>query len=120
MTKNDFLNSKIECMGGTSMQNIPSKLETILNNLPTYSSINILALSNGEIEDQTETKINTESLIKKLNGHYNNINSKAILFMSKTDVTPDTLALCSFLQFNSLENSNEKNLNTFFILMIIH
>ena len=114
MTKNDFLNSKIECMGGTSMQNIPSKLETILNNLPTYSSINILALSNGEIEDQTETKINTESLIKKLNGHYNNINSKAILFMSKTDVTPDTLALCSFLQFNSLENSNEKNLNTFY------
>ena len=114
MTKNDFLNSKIECMGGTSMQNIPSKLETILNNLPTYSSINILALSNGEIEDQTETKNNTESLIKKLNGHYNNINSKAILFMSKTDVTPDTLALCSFLQFNSLENSNEKNLNTFY------
>ena len=114
MTKNDFLNSQIECMGRTSMQNVPSKLETILNKLPKYLNINILTLSDGEIEDQTETKNNAESLYKKLNGQYNNINSKAILFMSDADANPDTLALCSLLQFNSLENSNDKNLNTFY------
>ena len=39
MTKNYFLNSTIVFMGGKSMQNIPSQLETILNKLPTYSNI---------------------------------------------------------------------------------
>ena len=34
--------------------------------------------------------------------------------MSDADANPDTLALCSLLQFNSLENSNDKNLNTFY------
>ena len=110
MTKNDFLNSQIESIGEASMQNIPSILEKILNKLPTDSNINILTLSNGEIEDHTQTLNNVESLYKKLNGNYNNINSKVILFNSNK---ADTLALCSLLQFNSLEHSNEKNLTIF-------
>ncbi len=113
MTKNDFLYSTITGSGGTSMQNVPSKLEEILEKLTTYSNINLLTLSDGIIEDQRETQNNAESLFRKLNGLYNNINSKAILFKSSTYANPDTLALCSLLQFNSLENSNEKNLTTF-------
>ena len=77
------------------MQNIPSKLEEILEKLPAYSNINLLTLSDGIIKDQPETKRNAESLFRKLNGLYNNINSKAILFKSSTYANPDTLALCS-------------------------
>ena len=90
MTKNDFLNSPMECMGGTSMQNVPSTLEKILNKLPKYSNINILTLSDGVIIDQNKTKNNVESLYTQLNGSYYNINSKTILFMSHYYVTPDT------------------------------
>ncbi len=114
MTKNDFFNSTITGSGRASMQNVPFQLELVLNKLPTYSNINILALSDGVISDQPQTKKNAELLFKKLNGCYNNINSKAILFMSDTYANPDTLALCSLLQFNSFENSNVKNLNTFY------
>jgi len=39
MTKNDFLKSEIECMGGTSMQNVPLKLKEILDEIPKYSNI---------------------------------------------------------------------------------
>ena len=81
MTKKDFLNSKMECLGGTSMQKVPLTLEKVLEKIPTYSNINILTLSDGEIEDQNETKNNAESLFLRLNGRYNNINSKSILFM---------------------------------------
>jgi uncharacterized protein with von Willebrand factor type A (vWA) domain len=72
MTKNDFLYSTITGNGGTSMQNVPSKLEEILEKLTTYSNINLLTLSDGIIEDQRETKNNAESLFRKLNGLYNN------------------------------------------------
>ena len=34
--------------------------------------------------------------------------------MSNPNEFPDTLSLCSFFQFNCLENSIEKNLNTFY------
>ena len=114
MTKKDFLNSKMECLGGTSMQKVPLTLEKVLEKIPTYSNINILTLSDGEIEDQNETKNNAESLFLRLNGRYNNINSKSILFMSNNDSEPDTLALCSLLRFNSLENSKSNNLTTFY------
>ena len=113
MTKNDFLKSEIECMGGTSMQNVPLKLKEILDEIPKYSNINLLTLSDGEIEDQNETKNNVEELYKELNGSYNNINSKAIRFMSDPEANPDTLALCSLLRFNSLQNSNKNDLTTF-------
>ncbi len=96
------------------MQEVLSKLEKILKKLPPNSNINILALSDGGIGDQTETKNNAESLFKKLNGCYNNINSKAILFMSSSNANPDTFALCSLLQFNSLHNSNERNLTSYY------
>ena len=113
MTKNDFLKSEIECMGGTSMQNVPLILKEILDEIPKYSNINLLTLSDGVIEDQNETKNNAEELYKELNGSYNNINSKAIRFMSDPEANPDTLALCSLLRFNSLQNSNKNDLTTF-------
>ena len=113
-TKKDFLNSELECLGGTSMQKVPLTLEKVLEKIPTYSNINILTLSDGEIEDQNETENNAESLFLRLNGRYNNINSKSIYFMSNDDSEPDTLALCSLLRFNSLENSKSNNLTTFY------
>ena len=113
MTKNDFLKSEIECMGGTSMQNVPLILKEILDEIPKYSNINLLTLSDGVIEDQNETKNNVEELYKELNGSYNNINSKAIRFMSDPEANPDTLALFSLLRFNSFQNFNENNVTTF-------
>ena len=113
MTKNDFLKSEIECMGGTSMQNVPLKLKEILDEIPKYSNINLLTLSDGEIGDQNETENNAEKLYKELNGSYNNINSKAIRFMSDPEANPDTKALCSLLRFNSFQNFNENDLTTY-------
>jgi hypothetical protein len=113
MTKKDFLNSKMDCLGGTSMQKVPLTLEKVLEKIPTYSNINILTLSDGEIEDQNETENNAESLFLRLNGRYNNINSKSILFMSNDDSEPDTRALCSLVRFSSLENSKNNDFTTF-------
>ncbi len=95
------------------MQNVPLILKEILDEIPKYSNINLLTLSDGVIEDQNETKNNAEELYKELNGSYNNINSKAIRFMSDPEANPDTLALCSLLRFNSLQNSNKNDLTTF-------
>ena len=113
MKKEEFLNSLIDGDGYTYMQNVPLKLEEILKEIPNYYNINLLTLSDGIIGDQNETENNAEKLYKELNGSYNNINSKAIRFMSDPEANPDTLALCSLLRFNSLQNSNKNDLTTF-------
>ena len=113
MKKEEFLNSLIDGGGGTRMQNVPLKLKEILKKIPNYSNINLLTLSDGIIGDQNETENNAEKLHKELNGSYNNINSKAISFMSSFGANPDTKALCSLLRFNSLQNSNKNDFTTY-------
>ena len=112
--KNDFRNTSIVGDGGTSMSEIPIKLENILNQINSNKPICLLTLSDGIIDDQDETQDNATNLVKKLNGRFSNFNSQAIRFMSSNYAQPDTRALCSLLQLNSnLQDNNSNILLTF-------
>ena len=110
MTKNDFINSKISGNGGTNMSGIAIKLENIFNNLNPDTSINLLTLSDGEINDQNLTKEKIDNLYNLFGKKFYNFNSQAIRFHSYDNAIPDTRALCSLLRFNNKNNDNYEKL----------
>ncbi len=104
--KYDFMYSTIIGDGGTNMSNVPLLLGEILDKIDKDSLVNILTLSDGEIADQQLTLEKAEKVYNTYNNKFNYINSNAIRFLSYKNANPDTIALCSLLNFNKIKKSN--------------
>ena len=110
MKKKDFLIAKLSGDGGSNMSGIAIKLENILQKLNSDTLINLLTLSDGEINDQKLTKEKIDNLFSLFGNKFSNFNSQAIRFLSFNSAIPDTRALCSLLRFNNNINENYEQL----------
>lgn len=98
----DLKDSKISGFGNRCISKIPEILKLIFDSISPEKLINLLILSNGVINDSIDSKNEFQDLYKSINEKYPNINSQAIRFISKSEIIPDTKALCLFLQFNNI------------------
>ena len=103
----ELSNSSLSARGGTTMEYVFDKLKEIIKD--ENKSYRILTISDGEVWDQKETLMKAcdykESLMDKFI-----INSQAVRFFTSSS-QPDTTALSSVLQFNTLSEANLVDIN---------
>ena len=99
--------STLSARGGTQMSDVFEKLKLIIND--ENKSYRILTISDGEVWDQKETLLNACNYKESLMDKYI-INSQAIRFFTSNS-QPDTTALSSVLQLNTLSQANLVDIN---------
>jgi len=107
-----FENLYIYEQGSTYMKHAIKNLELLLKQLivPNHKqNIRILTISDGEIFDQPETLNHASRLFLNIKEHFM-INSQAVRFFTSSD-EPDTRALSSILQFNTLSSPQLIDIN---------
>ena len=108
MTKKQLENSTIEDEGGTYMRGVFDELSNII--LTKQTCFRILTISDGDVSDQTETLQNGSEFAAKIKGKYS-INSQAVRFFTSSS-QPDTTALSSVLQLNTVKKSTLIDINS--------
>ena len=108
MTKKQLENSTIEDEGGTYMRGVFDELSNII--LTKQTCFRILTISDGDVFDQTETLQNGSEFAAKIKGKYS-INSQAVRFFTSSS-QPDTTALSSVLQLNTVKKSTLIDINS--------
>ena len=108
MTKKQLENSTIGDRGGTSMSGVFDELSNII--LTKQTCFRILTISDGDVSDQTETLQNGSEFAAKIKGKYS-INSQAVRFFTSSS-QPDTTALSSVLQLNTVKKSTLIDINS--------
>ena len=105
LSTDDFVNSNLSAWGCTFMANVFSELEKTFEKLKKENErmIRILAISDGEIHDQRQTKVEGDKLYKKFEGQFK-INAQAIRLKTSKYANPDTEALSSILQFSDFDS----------------
>ena len=101
MTKKQLENSTICSRGGTGMSGVFDELSNII--LTKQTCFRILTISDGYVGDQTETLQKGSEFAAKIKGKYS-INSQAVRFFTSSS-QPDTTALSSVLQLNTVKKS---------------
>ena len=101
MTKKQLENSTICSRGGTGMSGVFDELSNII--LTKQTCFRILTISDGYVGDQTETLQKGSEFAAKIKGKYS-INSQAVRFFTSLS-QPDTTALSSVLQLNTVKKS---------------
>ena len=108
MTKKQLENSTIEDMGGTDMRKVFDELSKII--LTKQTCFRILTISDGDVECQTETLQIASEFAAKIKGKYS-INSQAVRFFTSS-YQPDTTALSSVLQLNTVKKPTLIDINS--------
>ena len=107
-TKNDFLNCKEPAPGAIEkMTDVFPKLRQIFIPKNQKTPFRILTLSDGEIvvaEERKQVPILASELSTEIRGKFR-INSQAIRYFTSTYANPDTLALASVLQLNTIKEA---------------
>ena len=98
-------NNNITGEGGTSMSDVFNKVREILCQSQNKSNYRILALSDGIIEDQEETKNEAEKIKAYINSTDFSISVGSIRYNSGYDCG-DTKALSSVLILNTINSKN--------------
>ena len=101
MTKKQLENSTIKDGGRTYMREVFDELSNII--LTKQTCFRILTISDGYVGDQTETLQKGSEFAAKIKGKYS-INSQAVRFFTSSS-QPDTTALSSVLQLNTVKKS---------------
>ena len=109
MTKKQLENSTIKDRGGTYMSEVFDELSKII--LTKQTCFRILTISDGDVSDQTETLQNGSEFAAKIKGKYS-INSQAVRFFTSS-CQPDTTALSSVLQLNTVGKPTLIDINSF-------
>ena len=123
LNTNDFFNSDLDTIGGTWMNGIFDELEKKFEELKSKNEkmLRILAISDGEIFDQEETKIKGDKFYKKYEGQFK-INAQSIRLKTSYYANPDTEALSSILQlsdfFSKLIEIKEKDISSLTQIMV--
>ena len=101
LNTNDFFNSYLDTKGCTYMKGIFDKLEKKFEELKNKNEkmLRILAISDGEIFDQEETKERGDEFFKKYEGQFK-INAQSIRLKTCEYANPETEALSSILQLS--------------------
>lgn len=86
--------------GWTHMEPAIHKCKEILKNLDSERPVRILTISDGDIQDKSESKVAADSLKVFLEDKSFLINSKAVRLFT-TFSQPDTSAVCNFLLINN-------------------
>ena len=106
--KSDFLNCKEPAPGGIEkMTDIFPELRKIFTPENEKTPFRILTLSDGEIvvaEERRKVPILASELSEEIKGRFR-INSQAIRYFTSTYARPDTLALASVLQLNTIREA---------------
>ena len=100
---NGLINAKIYSQGCTQMHPVVDLLYKSITNCDK-KNIRILTISDGILDDQTETLQKASSIAEQLKKSYR-INSQAIRFFTSEN-QPDTRGLSAFLQFNNTGHAN--------------
>ena len=108
MTKKQLENSTICSRGGTGMSGVFDELSNII--LTKQTCFRILTISDGYVGDQTETLQKGSEFAAKIKGKYS-INSQAVRFFTSSS-QPDTTALSSVLQLNTVKKSTLIDINS--------
>lgn len=99
-TVQSFRSLPLRSDGGTFMRPAVDICRQVFQSLDSAKPVRVLTISDGEIQDQPETKSSADNLAAYLESSGFFINSKAVrLFTSSAQ--PDTTALCSMLQINN-------------------
>ena len=109
MTKKQLENSTICSRGGTGMSGVFDELSNII--LTKQTCFRILTISDGYVGDQTETLQKGSEFAAKIKGKYS-INSQAVRFFTSSS-QPDTTALSSVLQLNTVGKPTLIDINSF-------
>ena len=106
-TVSGFSKLKISSQGETYMAPAMYKIEEIMTNWVSvhYTNYRILAISDGELNDQSSTVQAAEKIKEVIKRKNLNINAHAIRFFTSSD-EPDTRGLSSIMQLNSISNSS--------------
>lgn len=109
----DFRGWNLKPEGGTKLQPaisaLESELEQVIKNGGT--GVRILAISDGEVFDKSESLSAAEAICLKYKNRLR-INTQAMQVFSCDQANPDTVALCSLLQFNNTKSTQLVNINT--------
>ena len=108
MTKKQLENSTIVDRGGTYMREVFNELSNII--LTKQTCFRILTISDGDVSDQTETLQKGSEFAAKIKGKYS-INSQAVRFFTSS-YQPDTTALSSVLQLNTVKKPTLIDINS--------
>ena len=108
LKKKYFLDNREQALGGTYMSGIFKELEKVLTK--ENLSYRILTLSDGELDDSSQTSNKASEFYNKIKGKFR-INSQAIRFFSSNYANPDTLGLASVIQFNSVNQATLLDIN---------
>ena len=108
MTKKQLENSTIHAGGGTYMTPVFNELSNII--LTKQTCFRILTISDGDVADQEETLQKASEFAAKIKGKYS-INSQAVRFFTSS-CQPDTTALSSVLQLNTVGKSTLTDINS--------
>ena len=109
MTKKQLENSTIKDGGRTYMREVFDELSNII--LTKQTCFRILTISDGDVSDQTETLQKGSEFAAKIKGKYS-INSQAVRFFTSLS-QPDTTALSSVLQLNTVGKPTLIDINSF-------
>ena len=98
-----FRNLNLEAEGCTYMKHSIDQLEKILSGIDEKKNIRILAVSDGELFDQSETIQKASDLYTKFKDKFT-VNSQAVrLYTSSSE--PETKGMSSLMQFNNVTES---------------
>ena len=102
VSQSELKNINCKSDGNAYMSKSYQYLENILNNLKgKCNNLRILAISDGKLHDQKETKQKGELLYKKYKNIFN-INSQSIRLYTGSE-QPDSSGIMSFLKFNNVK-----------------
>ena len=109
-TVGGFSKLKLSSQGETYMAPAMYQVEDIMTNWIAYHHNNyrILAISDGELNDQNETVIAAEKVKAVIKKNKFNVNSHAIRFFTSND-EPDTRGLSSIMQYNTITSPSLKD-----------
>ena len=100
-----FKTCDIHAQGCTQMTQAIVQLGKLLESIPQNKNIRILTISDGGLNDQTETAKTSSRVFKQFSGKLN-CSSQAIRYNTSSYGQPDTKGLSSVLQFNTSGESH--------------
>lgn len=98
----DFIKFKMFCEGCTAMAPAVAELYKLFEQFQSnVKSLRIVTISDGEVDDQAATKDLGDKLAEYAKKCSISVNSQAVRFIT-SETQPDTTALCSLLQLNTI------------------
>ena len=106
MTIPELQKSRLRCAGGTRMAPGVAALGQAISNSDPASAARVLVLSDGALDDQSQTLQQSSALAEEFRSSGKRVNAHAVRFFTSAH-QPDTRGLASVMQFNNVDAKPE-------------